>query len=63
MPEDADHLEGTYPLSVAMAENIGAKKYMEISSLENRGVRELFEEVIRLGFQAKKKKKKKCSIL
>ena len=23
MPEDADHLEGTYPLSVAMAENIG----------------------------------------
>ena len=47
----------------AMAENIGAKKYMEISSLENRGVRELFEEVIRLGFQAKKKKKKKCSIL
>ncbi|XP_063683992.1 ras-related C3 botulinum toxin substrate 1-like [Bolinopsis microptera] len=53
----------------AMAEKIGAAKYMEISSLENRGVGELFEEVIRLGFdhsltEAKKEKKtKKCVIL
>ena len=53
----------------AMAEKIGAAKYMEISSLENRGVSELFKEVIRLGFdhsltEAKEEKKtKKCVIL
>ena len=54
----------------AMAEKIGAAKYMEVSSLENRGVTELFEEVVVLGFEhsvaaraAKEKRKKKCTIL
>ena len=54
----------------AMAKKIKAVKYMEISSLQNRGVTELFEEVIRIGhhYQAnvkgkKRKKKRKCIIL
>jgi len=51
----------------AMAEKICAAKYMEISSLRNRGVAELFQEAISIGHNyrtvTKKKKKKKCSIL
>ena len=54
---------------LAMAEKIGAAKYMEISSLENRGVSELFQEVIILGFEhsiaeeERKNRNKKCAIL
>ena len=53
----------------AMAEKIKAAKYMEISSLEDRGITELFEEVIRIGFdynvseKKKKRRKRKCVIL
>jgi small GTP-binding protein len=50
----------------AMADKIGAVKYMEVSSLEGRGVTELFDEVIPIGFHhsiAAGKKKKKCAIL
>jgi Ras-related C3 botulinum toxin substrate 1 len=52
----------------AMADKIGAVKYMEVSSLEGHGVTELFEEVIPIGFHhsiavEKKKKKRKCAIL
>jgi small GTP-binding protein len=50
----------------AMADKIGAVKYMEVSSLEGHGVTELFEEVISIGFHhsiAVGKKKKKCAIL
>jgi small GTP-binding protein len=52
----------------AMADKIGAEKYMEVSSLEGLGVTELFDEVISLGFHRrvtaeKKKKKKSCLIL
>ena len=51
----------------AMAKKIGAAKYMEISSLEDKGVTELFEEVVSIGLHynttVKRKKKRKCSIL
>ena len=51
----------------AMAKKIGAAKYMEISSLEDKGVTELFEEVVCIGLHynttVKGKKKRKCSIL
>jgi Ras-related C3 botulinum toxin substrate 1 len=54
----------------AMAKKIRAAKYMEISSLQDRGVTELFEEVLRVGhhYQNTKKgrrrrKKRKCIIL
>ena len=51
----------------AMAEKIGAAKYMEISSLRDRGVSELFQEAIKIGHHyrtvTKKRKKKKCNIL
>ena len=51
----------------AMAKKIGAAKYMEISSLKNWGVTELFQEAIRIGHHyrtvTKKRKKKKCNIL
>ncbi|XP_063681251.1 ras-related C3 botulinum toxin substrate 1-like [Bolinopsis microptera] len=52
-----------------MAKKIGAAKYMEISSLKNTGVTELFEEVVSTGIhynttvKRKKKKKRKCIIL
>ena len=51
----------------AMAEKIGAAKYMEVSSLENNGVSELYQEVITLGYEhsvdVEEKKRKKCTIL
>ena len=52
----------------AMAEKIGAAKYMEISSLRDIGITELFEEVLKIGHQyntvkRKKKKRRKCVIL
>lgn len=52
-----------------MAKQIGAAKYMEISSLENEGVRELFKEAIKIGYdhvlkeKSKKDKRKCCEIL
>ena len=50
-----------------MAEKIGAAKYVEVSSLENNGVSELYQEVITLGFahsvDVEEKKRKKCTIL
>ena len=51
----------------AMAKKIGAAKYMEISSLKNWGVTELFQKAISIGHRYKtvvrKKKKHKCDIL
>ena len=51
----------------AMAKKIGAAKCMEISSLKDIGVTELFEEVVSIGLHynttVKGKKKRKCSIL
>ena len=58
-----------YEQGKAMAEKIKAAKYMEISSLEGRGVTELFEEVVRIGYdynisdKKKKRRKRKCVIL
>jgi Ras-related C3 botulinum toxin substrate 1 len=50
-----------------MAEKIGATKYMEISSLQNLGVEELFSEVVRIGhkhhFKSLKKSNDVCEIL
>ena len=51
----------------AMAERIGAVKYMEISSLRDEGVTELFAEVVKVGYEFKVSakhdgKKKKCVI-
>ncbi|XP_063681240.1 cell division control protein 42 homolog [Bolinopsis microptera] len=50
-----------------MAKTIGAAKYMEISSLKDKGVTELFEEAVSIGLHynttVKRKKKKKCSIM
>ena len=36
--------------------NIKAKKYLECSSLKKEGVKEVFDEVIRVGAQFKKRK-------
>ena len=51
----------------AMAKKIGAAKYMEISSLKNWGVTELFHKAIRVGHEyrtgTKKRKKRKCILL
>ena len=53
----------------AMAKTIKAARYMEISSLEDRGVSELFEEVARTAYQYNKSirrshsKGRKCLIL
>jgi len=53
----------------ALARKIKAAKYMEISSLENNGITELFDQVGKIGFEynitatANQKKKKKCRIL
>ena len=51
----------------AMAKKIDAAKYMEISSLKNWGVAELFQKAIKIGHHyhtgTKKSKKRKCSIL
>ncbi|XP_063680639.1 ras-related C3 botulinum toxin substrate 1-like [Bolinopsis microptera] len=68
-----DYENGIVPISnfegEAMAKKIGAAKYMEISSLKNTGVTELFEEVVSIGLhynttvKRKKKKKRKCIIL
>jgi small GTP-binding protein len=51
-----------------MAERIGAAKYMELSSLKKVGLKELFEEVVRIGFAyhiAPKEENKgmKCQVL
>ena len=51
-----------------MSENIGAVKYMEISSLKGEGLAELFEEITRIGFDyystlLKNKKRRKCIII
>lgn len=58
----------TYEQGLKMAEEIGAKKYMECSAYTLRGVKELFDECIRevLKHQNKDKKikkKKNCNIL
>ena len=62
--------EGTKTITTekgqALAKQIGAAKYMEISTLDYRGVAELFQEVIILGFghsSSRGKIKKKCTIL
>jgi small GTP-binding protein len=54
----------------SLAEKIGAAKYMEISSLENRGLVELFDEALRIGCRYKAsdeeksgQKKSPCHIL
>jgi small GTP-binding protein len=49
----------------AMADKIGAVKYMEVSSLEGRGVTELFDEVISLNLRQNvaEKKEKRCFVL
>ena len=54
----------------AMSKKIGAVKYMEISSLRDTGVTELFEEVLRIGrdYNANLRRKRrrgrrKCNIL
>ncbi|XP_063680522.1 ras-related protein Rac1-like [Bolinopsis microptera] len=52
----------------AMAKKIGAAKYMEISSLLDKGLTELFEAVASIGYHYKRKKtarmtKTKCNVL
>ena len=52
---------------IAMAQNIRAVRFMEISSLENQGVSELFQLVLQIGFdhslEELKKEKNRCAIL
>ena len=49
-----------------MANKIKAAKYMEISSLRSEGLKELFEEIVRVGYEyhlTVPKKRKKCLVL
>ena len=52
---------------IAMAQNIRAVRFMEISSLENQGVSELFQLVLQIGFdhslEELKKETNRCAIL
>lgn len=55
----------TYPQGLAMAKEIGAVKYLECSALNQRGLKNVFDEAIRavLCPQQKPKKGRKCVIL
>ncbi|XP_039543819.1 ras-related C3 botulinum toxin substrate 1 [Pimephales promelas] len=55
----------TYPQGLAMAKEIGAVKYLECSALTQRGLKTVFDEVIRavLCPPPVKKRKRRCLIL
>lgn len=55
----------TYPNGLSMAKEIGAVKYLECSALNQRGLKNVFDEAIRavLCPQVKQKKKRLCTIL
>lgn len=54
----------SYPQGQELATQIGAIKYMECSALTQKGVSEVFDEVIRAVLNPQKQKsKKKCNLL
>lgn len=55
----------TYPNGLSMAKEIGAVKYLECSALNQRGLKNVFDEAIRavLCPQVKPKKRQRCVIL
>lgn len=55
----------TYPQGLAMAKEIGAVKYLECSALNQRGLKNVFDEAIRavLCPQQKAKPRRRCIIL
>lgn len=55
----------TYEQGVEMSEKIGARKYLECSSLDDIGVKEVFEEIVRISnaYPVSRKTKKKCQLI
>ncbi|PVV00044.1 hypothetical protein BB559_000172 [Furculomyces boomerangus] len=68
-PRVIDELQriGTHPVTteegMAVANKIGAYKYLECSAKTNDGVRQVFETATRAALQTKTKKKRGCMIL
>ena len=52
-PRQARKKTITYAQGVMLHKEIGATRYMECSSFEHEGIKEVFEEVLRLGYQKK----------
>lgn len=53
----------SYEEGLAVAQKIGAYKYLECSAKSNDGVKEVFEHATRAALLAKTKKKKMCNLL
>ncbi|XP_070498357.1 ras-related protein Rac1-like [Chironomus tepperi] len=54
----------TYPQGCGLAKKIGALKYMECSALTQKGLNELFDEVIRVALNAAKQQvSRRCILL
>jgi len=51
----------TYQQGMQMASEIGAVKYVECSALTQKGLKEVFEEAVRVVLKPVQKKKKKNS--
>ena len=67
-PETIGKLKGrnqvpfTFQGGIRLAKEIGADKYLECSSKNNQGVKEVFEEAIRVAIRADKDKNKLSSV-
>ena len=53
----------SYEEGLAVAQKIGAYKYLECSAKKNDGVKDVFEHATRAALMAKTKKKKACLLL
>jgi Ras family protein A len=53
----------TFEEGVAVAQKIGAYRYLECSAKNNQGVKEIFEHATRAALLAQTKKKKFCNII
>jgi len=62
--KDIKEFPVTYPQGHGLAKKIGAVKYLECSALTQKGLNELFDEVINVALNAAKNRfSKKCIIL